>query len=142
MTGVVSPDELRKISDQIEMQQAKKLLEKKRKAEEERHAFREMFMTRELAPDVDERVSERVRKAAEQGEREIMVFTFPSDFCTDGGRALNNFDPSWPDTLTGFAKKAHEYYEAKLKPNGYKLRMQIINYPGGVPGDVGVFLGW
>lgn len=142
MAGVISPGELKQIADQVEMRQAKKLLEKKRKAEEERNAFREMFMTREIHPDVDERVSERVRRAAEQGDREVMVFTFPSDFCTDGGRALNNFDPNWPDTLTGFAKKAFEYYEARLKPNGYKLRMQIINYPGGMPGDVGVFLGW
>jgi hypothetical protein len=142
MSGVISPNELNRITDQVEMEQAKKLLEKKRKAEAEQQAFREMFMTRELAPDVDERVSERVRQAAETGEREIMVFSFPSTFCSDGGRAINNFDPSWPETLTGFAKKAHEYFEAKLKPNGYKLRMQIINYPGGVPGDVGVFLSW
>lgn len=142
MSGLISPNELRKITDQIEMEQAKKLLDKKRKVDAEQQAFREMFMTRDLDPEVDARVNDRVRQAAESGENEVLAFTFPSAFCTDGGRAINNFDPAWPDTLTGFSRKAFDYFEAKLKPNGYKLRMQIINYPGGVPGDVGVFLGW
>jgi hypothetical protein len=142
MSDVISPDKLKEISDQIEMEKAKKLLEKQRKLEEEQRNFRDVFMNRKPAPDADERFNEWVRKAAESGDRERMAFSFPSSFCTDGGRAINNFDPSWPETLTGFAKQAYEYFETKLKPNGYKMRMQIINYPGGVPGDVGVFIGW
>jgi hypothetical protein len=142
MPGVVSPKDLRKISEQMEMEQAKKLLEKKRQADADQQALKEMFMVREVHPEVDARVSERVRQAAERGEHEVMLFSFPSEFCTDGGRAINNFDPAWPETLTGFARKAFEYFESNVKPQGYKLRMQIINYPGGVPGDVGVFLSW
>ena len=41
---------------------------------------------------------------------------FPSSYCTDGGRAINSFEPDWPQTLTGFAKKAHEFYEKELAP--------------------------
>ena len=64
----------------------------------------------------------------------------PSEFCTDGGRAINNFEPHWPDTLTGFAKRAHEFWQKELQPLGYKVRAQILDFPGGMPGDVGIFL--
>ena len=57
-------------------------------------------MARDVQPEVDARVSDRVRQAAERGEREVMLFTLPSESCTDGGRAINSFDPAWPGTLT------------------------------------------
>ena len=64
------------------------------------------------------------------------------EYCTDGGRAINNFEPDWPKTLTGFAKRAYEFWQEELEPQGYKLSAQIMDFPGGVPGDVGVFLRW
>lgn len=67
---------------------------------------------------------------------------FPSAYCTDRGRAINNFEPDWPQTLTGFAKKAHAFYEKELAPLGYKVRAQIMDYPDGMLGDVGIFLRW
>ena len=30
----------------------------------------------------------------------------------------------------------------QLKPNGYHLKYEIIERPGGLRGDVGVFLSW
>jgi hypothetical protein len=35
-----------------------------------------------------------------------------------------------------------DFYEQELRAAGYKARAQIIDYPGGVPGDVGIFLSW
>jgi len=29
-----------------------------------------------------------------------------------------------------------------LKSRGYKLRFQIVDFPGGIPGDVSVTLSW
>lgn len=142
MAGIVSPDELRSITADLEMKEARKHLEKKRREEEEHRAARAHFMTDDIPAAADERISARVRQAAENGLHEIMVFSFASDLLADRGRAINNFDASWPQSLTGVAKKAYDYFEEKLKPQGYKLRMQIINYPGGMPGDVGVFLSW
>jgi hypothetical protein len=37
-------------------------------------------------------VSAMVRRAAEDGKREVMAFRFPSEWCTDKGRAINNFE--------------------------------------------------
>ena len=73
---------------------------------------------------------------------EVLVVRFSSQYCTDGGRAINNFEPEWPDTLAGFAKRAYEFWQKELEPKGYKVRAQIMDFPGGVPGDVGLFLRW
>ena len=140
--SLIKPDELKHISEEIEMAKAREALEKKRKVEHERDEFREMFMHRDIHPDVFDRVSRLVKGAAERGQREVMAFQFPSAYCTDRGRAINNYEPEWPDTLTGFAKKAYEFYEKELEPAGYKLRAEVIDYPGGMPGDVGIFLRW
>jgi hypothetical protein len=139
---LIKPDDLRRIADEIETAKAREALEKKRKVDHDRDEFREAFMTRDLHPEVFERLTRVVKSAAERGEREVMAMRFPSSYCTDGGRAINNFEPEWPQTLTGFAKKGHEFYEKELAPLGYKVRAQILDYPGGVPGDVGVFLRW
>ncbi|MGH6917144.1 MAG: hypothetical protein ACREJ0_05505 [Geminicoccaceae bacterium] len=139
---LIKPDDLRRIADEIETAKAREALEKKRNVDHDRDELREAFMTRDLHPEVFERVSRVVKSAAERGEREVMAMRFPSSYCTDGGRAINNFEPEWPQTLTGFAKKGLEFYEKELAPLGYKVRAQILDYPGGVPGDVGVFLRW
>jgi hypothetical protein len=99
-------------------------------------------MAREIHPEVFERVSKVVRSAAERGEREVLVVRFPSQYCTDGARALNNFEPEWPDTLAGFAKRAYEFWQKELEPQGYRLGAQGMDFPGGVPADVGIFLRW
>lgn len=139
---LIRPDDLKRIADDIEMAKAREALEKKRKIDHEREQFHEAFMTRDLQPEVFERLSRLVKGAAERGEREVLELRFPSVYCTDGGRAINSFEPDWPQTLTGFAKKAHEFYEKELAPLGYKSRAQILDFSGGMPGDVGVFLRW
>jgi len=140
--GLITPDELRRIADEKEMERAREALEKKRKVQDEQHHLRDAFMSQELHPEVFERVSRVVKSAAERGEHEVMALRFPSAYCTDGGRAINNYEANWPETLTGFAKRAHEFWQKELQPRGYKVRAQILDFPGGVPGDVGIFLKW
>jgi hypothetical protein len=140
--GMITPDELRRIAEEKEMAQLHEALEKKRKADGERHHLRDAFMAEEFPPDVFERASRMVKGAAERGEREVLAIRFPSEYCTDGGRAINNLEPNWPETLTGFAKRAYEFWQKELEPKGYKLRTQIMDFPGGMPGDVGIFLRW
>jgi hypothetical protein len=140
---LIRPDALRRISEEKEMEKLKEVLRNQKKAEEEAHAFHQTFMEQEVKLEEARRnVSAMVRRAAEAGMREVMALRFPSDWCTDKGRAINNFEPHWPETLTGFAQRAYEYYEQELRPAGYKVRAQIIAFPGGVPGDVGIFLSW
>ena len=105
-------------------------------------ALHEEFLKRQISPDLMERLSKMVLLAAQSGEKELLVFRFPSKFCTDRGRAINNGDPNWPETLEGAAKRAFEFFASELKPRGFKLRAEIIEFPGGLPGDVGFKLAW
>jgi hypothetical protein len=68
--------------------------------------------------------------------------SFPASYCNDAGRRINNNLPDWPDSLEGFAKRAYDYYTRELQPLGYRLGAQILDYPDGVPGTVGLTLRW
>jgi hypothetical protein len=140
--GLITPEQLRRIAEEKEMAQLREALEKKRKADEAQDQVREAFMSRDIHPEVFERVSRVVKSAAERGEREVLVLRFSSEYCTDGGRRINSFEPDWPESLTGFAKRAYEFWQQELEPQGYKVRAQIMDFPGGMPGDVGIFLRW
>jgi len=87
-------------------------------------------------------IMRRVHDAAEGGASEIMIGKFPCALCTDGGRKINAPEESWPDTLQGIAREFFEFWERNLKPRGFRLRVQILDFPGGKPGDVGAFLSW
>ncbi|MCK6450912.1 MAG: hypothetical protein L6R19_08675 [Alphaproteobacteria bacterium] len=141
-TDLITPDQLREIAHRREMEKLNEILAARGKAEAEAKDLYKAFMEREIHPDVKHRVSDAVRRAAERGERQVLVIQFSSEWCSDKGRAINNNEPDWPKTLTGFAKRALEYFEKELRPLGYKAHAQILNYPGGMPGDVGLFLAW
>jgi hypothetical protein len=111
-------------------------------AKAERDGLHEAFLKREVSPEALGRVEAVVRKAVEAGEKEVMLFQFPSDWLPDQGRAITNQDKDWPKTLDGFAKRAYEYYQRELAPRGFQLRAGIVSWPGGMPGDVGFFLRW
>jgi hypothetical protein len=87
-------------------------------------------------------VMQLVRHAAEEGAAEVQVYQFPAVVCSDRGRAINNFSPDWPESLTGRAQLAYQLWQDDLKPLGFGLKAQILDYPGGFPGDVGLFLTW
>jgi hypothetical protein len=84
----------------------------------------------------------KLRKAAERGETELLVMRFPHELCTDKGRAINNSEAGWPETLTGRPRQAFELWRDHLRPAGYRLNATIVDWPGGLPGDVGFFLAW
>ncbi|QCO18269.1 hypothetical protein D3869_23690 (plasmid) [Azospirillum brasilense] len=140
--GLITPKDLHAITEAQEKARLKEAQELEKKRQEEQNAIHDAFMHQHIRPDAKERFTRAVRAAAERGETEIEIVRFPSSYCSDGGRAINNFEPDWPDSLTGFAREVYDNYDAYLRPAGYKLRAQILSYPGGMPGDVGVFLHW
>lgn len=88
------------------------------------------------------RVTLIIRRAAANGLTEVQVLRFPNRLCTDNGRAINNQEPGWESTLTGLPKEMYLFWQKHLQPKGYKLRFQIIDFPQGMPGDVGITLSW
>jgi hypothetical protein len=87
-------------------------------------------------------VTTLVDHAAEAGQTEVQIYRFPNELCTDRGRAINNFEAGWDKTLTGRPKLAYEFWHDRLRPLGFGLKAEIIDYPGGMPGDVGFSLTW
>lgn len=142
MSELLRPEDLKKISHDKDMAKAKEALERMQAAEKEKAELHEIFMTREIHPEAKTRINNAIRRAAEQGHYQIQALTFPASFCNDRGRRINNLEPDWPESLEGFAKKAYEFYIAELKPLGFRLTAQILDYPDGMPGNVGLFLSW
>ena len=139
---IPSADEMRMALVEKQMEEVEKR-EKAKAAEEKSLAdFADVFLTQHVTQAEREMVRRIAMNAMKDGKLEAMVYSFPSDLCTDGGRAINNMDPNWPDTLQGKAKELYERFQTIAKPKGYKLKAMIISFPGGVPGDVGFFLNW
>jgi CBS domain-containing protein len=82
------------------------------------------------------------REAAERGETEFLLLRFPSQLCSDGGRAINAPDPEWPATLRGEAAELYLRWERELRPRRFHLSARVVEFPDGVPGDIGMFLTW
>ncbi|WP_372395917.1 hypothetical protein ABMY26_08925 [Azospirillum sp. HJ39] len=142
--GAILPSaaEMRSI---IEDGRRARLAEKERAAkaaEDEKTHRKELFLSSSLTPETIDRIMGRVRSAAGNGESEILLGHFPSDWCTDGGRKINAREDGWPDTLQGVAREFYEFWQQDLKAKGFVLSVEIISFPGGMPGDVGVTLAW
>jgi hypothetical protein len=83
-----------------------------------------------------------IERGMKNGKTESEVFRFPNQLCTDKGRAINQQEPGWEGTLTGEPKEMYQFWHKHLRPRGYKLKTQIVDFPGGLPGDVGMTLSW
>lgn len=99
-------------------------------------------LTPERVQEITRPLLHKLRVAAEQGKNELLVMRFPNAMCSDGGRAINNTESDWPDTLTGRPRQAYEFWRERLRPLGYGLAAMIVDWPDGMPGDVGFFLTW
>jgi hypothetical protein len=88
------------------------------------------------------RLVHSAREAAERGEKEFLLLRFPSALCSDGGRAINAPDPDWPRTLRGEAAEMFLRWERELRPRGFHIVARVVEFPDGVPGDIGLFLVW
>jgi hypothetical protein len=83
-----------------------------------------------------------IQRAVRNGLTEVQVYRFPNTLCTDRGRAINQMEAGWENTLSGIPKEIFQLWADYLKPRGYRIAYQIIDYPGGVPGDIGITLAW
>jgi hypothetical protein len=128
----------------IQKQMAEYELRKKKKEEDERKrsAFADDFLANHVTEQERAMIRRLVMNAVEEGKTEALVYSFPSSLCTDAGRAINNSEPGWPASLQGKARELYERFKTVAQPQGYKLKAMILDFPGGMPGDVGLFLDW
>jgi hypothetical protein len=135
------------LMEKIALAEADKASEEmRRRANEE--AEKKALIERLIKPSglSDEEVMKKaaviIERAAKNGLTEVQVYRFPNTICTDRGRAINQQEPGWETTLTGIPKEIYQFWDRRLRPLGYRLRVQIIDFSGGVPGDVSMTLKW
>ncbi|CAH2603977.1 conserved protein of unknown function [Rhodovastum atsumiense] len=132
----------------------------RQQAAEELADYKRRLDTFQMTEAHREIVVNRIRRAFERGETELMLVSFPSSFCSDGGRAVNNADlppinkpdkeeeaaalrePAWLATLPGGARQVYDFWKASLEPGGFAFSARIVSYQAGVPGEVGLFFSW
>lgn len=137
-------DDLRKKIAQVEAEKASEYMRKQAAAEAEKKELLDKLSKPSGVSD-DERMKRAaaiINRAVSNGLTEVEVGRFPNQICTDRGRAINQQEPGWENTLTGLPKELYEFWQKHLQPRGYKIRYQIVNFPNGMPGDIGITLSW
>jgi hypothetical protein len=120
--------------------QARKLAE----AEAEKRALLDHFKKPSGVSDEEgiRRAIKIIERAVSNGLTEVQVYRFPNQLCTDKGRAINQQEAGWEDTLTGVPREIYQLWAKYFRERGYKLRVEIVDFPGGMPGDVAMTLKW
>jgi len=142
--GTFSADDLRRRIAEREAAKAAQEVARMREHEEKQKAVMEEFhKPPDRTPEqLMQRVMQLVNHAAENGQSEVQVYRFPNQLCSDRGRRINNSEPDWEQTLEGRPKAAYDFWHDHLRPLGFHLKAEVLEYPGGMPGDIGFFLTW
>ena len=133
----------RKIAE-AESERASEYMRKQAEADIEKEALLENLRRPSGVSD-DERLKRAaaiIARAVNNEQTEVFIGRFPNTLFTDHGRAINQGEPGWEDTLTGLPKELYAFWKQHLQPRGYRLRVQIVDWPGGKPGDIGMTLKW
>lgn len=146
-----NPDQLvpsaKEVMQQIalaETEEAKKQARAQAEAEAEKKALVDQLRKPEGTSDEEaiRRGLEIIHRAVKNRLTEVEIIRFPNELCTDKGRAINQQEPGWENTLTGKPKEIYQLWAKYFRERGYKLRVEIVDFPGGMPGDVGMTLKW
>ncbi len=139
-----SADDLRRRMNESAAAKAAEELQRMREQEEKQNAVMDEFhQPPARTPDqLLQLIMQLVNQAAERGESQVQVYRFPNQLCTDRGRAINNFEEGWDKTLEGRPRLGYEFWRDHLQPLGFRLKAEVLDYPGGMPGDIGFFLCW
>jgi hypothetical protein len=136
-------DNMRKIAA-VESEKASAYMRKQAIEEAEKNALLERLQKLSGVSDEErlKRAASIIQRAVGNGLTEVFIGRFPNTICTDRGRAINQQEAGWENTLTGLPKELFQFWQTNLKPRGYRLRFQIVDWPGGMPGDIGITLVW
>jgi hypothetical protein len=144
MVKVPTAKDLRVKIAEAESEKASIAMKAHAAAEAEKHAFLERISKPSGLTDdqVLEKASHIINRAVESGLTSVQIFRFPNHLCTDNGRAIDQAEEGWQKTLTGIPKELWDFHERQLKSRGYHMKYEIVDRPGGLRGDVAVFLSW
>jgi CBS-domain-containing membrane protein len=140
--AVVNVADFRRLVNDYESKEQQQRDAARRGMAEQHRRDVEDLIDRHISDEAWRQLVHQAREAAERGEKESLLLRFPSELCSDGGRAVNAPEPDWPATLRGEAGEIYLRWERDLKPHGFRIAARVIDFPGGMPGDIGLFLSW
>jgi CBS domain-containing protein len=108
----------------------------------ERQSLIKAMRLEHLDKEVWAKLLNRAQAAAAQGESSFELIRFPCDLCSDGGRKIDVAEIDWPTTLRGEAAEVHARWERELRPAGFRLRAEIVEYLDGIPNNIALSLAW
>jgi CBS domain-containing protein len=134
--------DFRRLAAEFENKEARRREELRHSADDERQHRAAELIGKHISDGSWRSLLHEARAAAEQGLKEFLLLRFPSQVCSDGGRAVNVPDPEWPSTLRGEAAELYLRWSHDLQPQGFHLSARVVDFPDGMPGDIGLFLVW
>lgn len=140
--GVLSAGDFRDAVHRFKQHQALERAEKHHQAEERHKHDIEVILGKHISEDTWRHILLGARIAAEHGEKEYLALRIPRETCSDNGRAINVAEDGWPATLRGEGAELYHRFKTELAPAGFHLVARTLEYPGGMPGDIGLFLVW
>jgi hypothetical protein len=140
--AMVSADALRALVAEFDQQKIHLHDEDRRVAIEQRATLVRDLIDLHMSDETWADILRRAQAAAASGKNELTLLRFPCELCSDQGRAINVPEADWPKTLRGEAADIYRYWERDLKPKGFHLTAQVVDFPGGIPGDIGLTLVW
>ena len=134
----------RKKSAVMEAEKASDFMRKRQAAEAEKRELLEKLSKPSGVSDEErmKRAATIISRAVSNGLTEVELGRFPNALCTDKGRAINQQEPGWEETLTGLPKELYQFWKKHMEPRGYRIKFQIADWPNGMPGDISVTLAW
>jgi hypothetical protein len=139
-----SAADLKKRIAVAEAEKAAEFTRKKAAADAEKQALLEKLEKPSGVSDEErlKRAAAIINRAVSNGLTEVRVGQFSNQLFTDRGRAINQQEPGWENTLTGLPLELYQFWKKHLQPRGYRLKCEIVDWPGGLPGDIGITLSW
>ena len=134
----------RKKSAEMEAEKAAEYMRKRQAGEAEKKELLDQLAKPSGVSDEErmKRAAVIINRAVNNGLTEVEVGRFTNKLFTDKGRAINQQEPGWEETLTGLPKELYEFWKQYLEPRGYHLKYQIADWPNGMPGDISMTLIW
>jgi hypothetical protein len=142
LAEVSNAAELRRRVDELRAARRRDDAAERHRRAEARAAALRAFLEQHVTEEDFARARRDIHAAVEQGRYEVEVLRFAADALTDGGRAVNNADPAWPETLRGPAAEWFAAFRRSAAPNGFKMHARVVSFPDGKPGEVALFLSW
>jgi hypothetical protein len=134
----------RKKSAEMEAEKAAEFMRKRAAAEAEKKELMDRLAKPSGVSDEErmKRAASIVNRAVHNGLTEVEIGRFANTLCTDRGRAINQMEPGWENTLTGLPQELYQFWKKHMEQRGYRLKFQIADWPNGMPGDISMTLMW